>query len=315
MPRFLHTPGQRITFCLTLGSSTCYRSYNLVNDVGQLPEVAIKKVAEGGGSALFNEELQPGDILNVVPPSGHLYDAHLDHTARHFLLFAAGSGITPIISIAKHALKARPDHRITLLYANSSVHDIMMRDELEALAHSERLEVFHILGDGATGEDLSTGRLDHAKLSRLMEQFRSVELPETAFQSGPSGFMELVDDVVKRHPIPLPIIRYSFMQQPHLHPQDHRLTDATSDITVTLQGHTKLITDASRRDTLLKAADDAGIAMPANCRSGICHRCKARLISGHTVHSGIQNGRPVPKGWILCCQERPGSSHVQIEMD
>ncbi len=315
LPRFVHSPGQRVTFCLRLEGGTCFRSYNLVNATGQLPQVAIKKVAEGGGSAMFNEELQPGDVLNVVPPSGHLYDVQLDHVARHFLLFAAGSGITPIISVARHALKARPDHRITLLYANSSAHDIMMRDELDSMAESDRFNVFHILGDGATGEDLSTGRLDHAKLQRLLEQFRSIDLPETSFLSGPSGFMELVDDVASRQPQPLRTTRYSFMQQPHLHPEDHRLVEAKSDIVITINGQTRTIPQASRRDTLLHIADEAGIAMPANCRSGICHRCRAKLISGHTVRKGAQNGRPVAKGWILCCQERPGSSSVEIEMD
>ena len=315
LPRFLHAPGQRITFCLQLAGGTCFRSYNLVNELGDLPRVAIKKVAEGGGSAMFNEVLQPGDVLNVVPPNGHLYDTQLDHAARHFLLFAAGSGITPIISVAKHALKARPDHRITLLYANSSAHDIMMRDELDVMAESERFDVFHILGDGATGEDLSTGRLDHAKLHRLLEQFRSVDLPEISFQSGPTGFMELVDDVAKRQSSPLRTTRYSFMQQPHLHPEDHRLDEATSDIILTINGQTREIKGASRRDTLLQTADEAGLAMPANCRSGICHRCKAKLISGHTVRSGPQSGRQVRKGWILCCQERPGSSSVEIEME
>ena len=97
--------------------SPCFRSYNLVNPVGQLPQIAVKQISEGGASQLFNEQVQPGDVLEVMPPSGHVYERKLDHTAHHIMLFAAGSGITPLISIAQHALMARPDHRVTLVFA------------------------------------------------------------------------------------------------------------------------------------------------------------------------------------------------------
>ena len=317
LPRFRHAPGQRITFCLPLESGSCYRSYNLVNQPGSLPQVAVKQVSNGGGSQYLNEQLQPGDILNVAPPEGHLYNKDIDHTAHHILLFAAGSGITPLISIARHALSARPDHKVTLIYANSSARNIMLRSELEAMAESQRFEVFHILGDGATGEDLSTGRLDHAKLHRLMEQYRQDTLPEVAFQCGPSGFMGLIRDVLGRERGDMPLFSYSFLEQPFRHEEDQLTSTALSNLQISFGGTFREIQDVPRGKTLLEAADDAGIAMPANCRSGICHRCKAKLISGHTVGmpGAAASGRSVPKGWILCCQQRPGSDWVEISLD
>lgn len=315
LARFRHEPGQRITLCMALNGETCYRSYNLINEPGALPRVAVKQVSEGGGSQLINERLEPGDVVEVVPPVGGILNDRLDHTAHHFLLFAAGSGITPLFSLARHALVARPDHRVTLIYANSSARDIMMQEELEQLAGSPRLEVYHILGDGATGEDLSTGRLDHAKLHRLMEQFRRTDMPEQAFLSGPPGFMDMVKDIVAGLDRPLPITGYSFMDQPFVHPEDSRIGRRTSRVTVTLQGQTRTLEDVPRHQTLLEAADAAGMAMPANCRSGICHRCKARLISGYTTTiPGSHGTRTVEEGWVLCCRQRPASDDVEIEM-
>lgn len=315
LPRFRHTPGQRVTFCLNINENPSFRSYNLVNAVGDLPQVAVKQVAQGGCSQMFNEQLQAGDMLEVAPPTGHLYDHRLDHKAHHLLLFAAGSGITPMFSVAQHALKARPDHRVTLIYANSTARSIMMQQDLDRMAHSHRLEVFHVLGDGATGEDLSTGRLDHAKLNRLFEQFRSKDLPEAAFQSGPSGFMNLIQEAAQRQVRPLKVKPYSFAQQPFIHPEEQCSKSKDAEVTITVNGVTHILPSVSRRMTLLDAADEAGIAMTANCKSGICHRCKAKLISGQTFQAPpVHAGRRPENGWILCCQERPGSQKVEIEV-
>ncbi len=315
LPRFRHTPGQRVTFCLDINNTPCLRSYNLVNQLGDLPQVAVKQVAEGGSSQLFNEQLQPGDVLQVAPPMGHLYDHRLDYKAHHLFLFAAGSGITPMFSVAQHALKARPDHRVTLIYANSSARSIMMQQDLDRMAGSKRFEVFHVLGDGATGEDLSTGRLDHAKLNRLLDQYRSKDLPEVAFQSGPAGFMDLIQEVATQQSTPFDVKRYSFAEQPFVHPQDHSSSALESELTVTVNGISHTLPNVSRRKTLLEAADEAGIAMTANCKSGICHRCKAKLISGQTFQAPSKNTKRMPEnGWILCCQQRPGSAQVEIEV-
>jgi len=315
LPRFSHRPGQRVTFCLDVGGNPMFRSYNLVNAPGELPRIAVKKVASGGSAQFFNDSIQAGDHLRVSLPDGQLYDPSTDHKAHHLMLFAAGSGITPLISIAEHALRARPDHKITLIYANSSSRHIMLQERLDEMAQSRRLEVFHVLGDGSTGEDLSSGRLDGYKLQRLLGQFRNDGMPDVAFLSGPSGFMDLVKGVIQQQRKPLPFISYSFQRQPYLHPEDKGQSAGPSVMRISIHGRTREI-PAPWNQTLLQSADDAGIAMPANCRSGICHRCKARLISGHATGGETQvSPKPIPKGWILCCQQRPGSDRIEIEMD
>ena len=315
LDRFRHRPGQRVTFCLDLQNRTCFRSYNLVNPAGKLPQVAVKKVTRGGAAEHFNDLLRIGDVLNVVPPEGTLYPEHLDRQARHLILFAAGSGITPIFSIAQHALKARPDHHVTLFYANSSTRDIMFAKELEALANSARMEVFHILGDGGTGEDDSSGRLTSPRVAKLMNQYGGGDLPEHAFLCGPQGFMDSVEAGLQTAQRPITYSRYSFIHQPHLHPADPGVDTLTSTVTVQTKTGTKVLEEVPRHLTLLEAADQAGVDMPADCRSGICHRCKARLVAGRTVAKPDRTGsKPLADGWILCCQERPASSQLDIEL-
>lgn len=315
LPRFRHRPGQRITFCLELQERPCFRSYNLVNTPGSLPQVAVKKVTRGGGAEFFNQVLSIGDVLNVVPPEGTLYPEHTDNQARHLMLFAAGSGITPLYSIARHALRARPDHHVTLFYANSSARDIMFARELEELAQSSRMEVFHILGDGGTGEDDSSGRLNATRVAKLMEQYGGGELPEQAFISGPAGFMEVVQSGLESADRTIAYRCYSFANQPHLHPADPGVDALTSTVRLHVGEQEKVLENVPRHLTLLEAADQAGMDMPADCRSGICHRCKAKLNQGRTVAKPDRaGGKTLEKGWILCCQERPASDQLDLHI-
>lgn len=314
--RFQHQPGQRLTFCLNVGDRTCYRSYNLVNAPDTLPQVAVKRVTDGGAAQWFNEDLRVGDTLMVAPPEGEVYPATLDDAGHHFLLFAAGSGITPLFSILRHALHARSDHKVTLFYSNRSTRDIMFRQELDELASSSRLNVFHILGDGGTGDDLSSGRLNPKKVSQLLEQFRTDHGPEHAFVSGPVGFQQTINTAISGAYPRLPLTGYSFGVQPHCHPDEAGHPQKTSTIIILKKGEEKRLEGAPKHMTLLEAADQSGIDMPADCRGGICHRCKAKLVAGRTTSMPASQGkRTPPVGYILCCQERPASDEVVLEFD
>lgn len=316
LPVFRYAPGQRVTFCLDLQDRTCYRSYNLVNAPEGLPQVAVKQVARGGASQFFTENLRVGDTLNVAPPEGDLYPAELDEAAHHVLLFAAGSGITPLYSIARHVLRARPDHRVTLFYSNRSTRHIMFREALDQMAVSPRMEVFHILGDGSTGESHSSGRLSPERVAGLISQFSHPSLPETAFVSGPDGYRDAVLEGLRTGAPSLPVRDFTFGRQPYHHPEDRSDRKHGVDIHIVQGGNIRTIQGAPRHLTLLEAADRAGIEVPAECRGGICHRCKAKLVDGRTVSSGPRElQRTPPKGYILCCQERPASHEVTLDLD
>ncbi len=314
LPAFRHEPGQQVTFCLTLSERTCYRSYNLVNSPEGLPQVAVKQVARGGASQFFTRELKPGDVLQVAPPEGDLYPARLDDAPHHMLLFAAGSGITPLYSVARHALRARPDHRVTLFYANRSTRHIMFRRELDQLAVSPRLEVFHILGDGGTGDANSSGRLDADRVAGLLAQFGHPNMDECAFVSGPEGFKEAVFAGLRDAAPMLEVRDFCFGRQPHRHPEDPTDHRHGVNIHIVKDGTTRHIQGVPRHLTLLEAADRAGVEVPAECRGGICHRCKAKLLDGRTVSGPRELQRTPPAGYILCCQERPASDEITLDL-
>ena len=311
-------PGQRITCCLNLSGQNCYRSYNLVNAPGEAPQIAVKQVSEAGASKYFNTQLRSGDVLRVAQPEGDFYNAELDKTAHHLLMFAAGSGITPLLSIIQHALTVRPDNKVTLFYANSEPKQIMFRERLDDLAGSSRLNVFHILGNGATGEDLSSGRLNPGKVQQLLTQFRQKTLPEQAFISGPDGFREAVEDGIQSELRPLNSTAYSF-SSPTSQTTSETTQEQHTEVHLTVGGVMRVIPKASQSLTLLDAADQAGLDMPADCRSGICHRCKARIVLGRTTPAmrKEESGqtKPVEPGFILCCQEKPNGERLELEMD
>lgn len=313
-PLFQSRPGQNVTFCLNVEGQERYRNYNLVNPEGTLPQVAVKQVQEGGVSQHFNSAIHVGDVLNVAPPEGDFYPEHLDEAAHHMVLFAAGSGITPLISIAQHALRVRPDHKVTLFYSNSDARQIMFRDRLDRLAASPRFEVFHVLGDGATGEDLSTGRLNGMKVEKLLSQYTQGLPNEHAFISGPAGFTESVIEGIGNAAGAIPYSTFSFQKQRHGQGADK--IRPTTEVIVSVGGLKRTIPSAPQHLTLLEAADRAGLDMPADCRSGICHRCKARIISGRTTTAELEAPtKAVPKGHILCCQQRPSGDRLELEMD
>jgi len=316
--RFNATPGQKLTFCLDISGQSCYRNYNLVNPVGELPQIAVKHVSDGGAAEYMNTTVRTGDVLQVAPPEGDFYPPALDKTAHHFLLFAAGSGITPLISIVQHALKARPDNKVTLFYANSSSRQIMFREKLDVLAQSSRLDVYHILGDGATGEDLSSGRLNPSKVGRLLAQYRSHQLPEQAFISGPTGFTNAVQNGIEVEAHPLDFASYSF-ERANRDSEQLSTPSQSTEVHLTVGGVARSIPKASQNLTLLESADLAGLDMPADCRSGICHRCKARIVSGRTTPLSTQNlgtqSKRIPPGYILCCQQKPDGPKLELEMD
>ncbi len=313
-PLFEGRPGQSVTFCLNVDGQECYRNYNLVNTEDALPQVAVKQVQEGGVSQHFNSAIHVGDVLNVAPPEGDFYPEDLDDAAHHLVLFAAGSGITPLISIAQHALRVRPDNKVTLFYSNSDARQIMFRERLDRLAASSRFEVFHVLGDGATGEDLSTGRLTGSKVKKLLSQYTQGLPNEYAFISGPMGFTETVVNGIGKTANPLPYSTFSFQRQRHGQGADK--IRPTTEVILSVGGLKRTIPNAPQHLTLLEAADRAGIDMPADCRSGICHRCKARITAGRTTSAELDSPtKAVPKGHILCCQQRPSGDRLELEMD
>ena len=180
---FQFIQGQYLTFRRDFGGQEVRRSYSICAglDDGAL-RVGIKRVAGGAFSTWANTDLKPGDVLDAMPPQGTFHTPLAPDAARHYLMFAAGSGITPILSIIRTVLAREPKSRVTLVYANRRIASIMFRGELDDLKdqYLSRLSVLHVLGQDAQEIDLFTGRLDTAKLERLFTQW--IDLKKRAFR-------------------------------------------------------------------------------------------------------------------------------------
>ncbi len=197
---FDFTQGQYLTFRRDFDGEELRRSYAICagRDEGFL-RVGIKRVDGGAFSTWANEELAAGMVLDAMPPMGRFF-TELDPAAgRHYLGFAGGSGITPVLSIIKTTLKREPKSRFTLVYANRGINSIMFREELEDLKnlYLGRLSVIHVLETEGQEIDLFTGRIDAEKMAALFENWIDPASVDTAFICGPEPMMLTIADSLK----------------------------------------------------------------------------------------------------------------------
>ena len=202
--------GQYLTFRRDFDGTEIRRSYSICSAPGAPLQVGIKRVEGGAFSAWANEALAPGDRLDAMPPTGRFHAAIAPDAERHYLLVAAGSGITPILSIARTVLDLEPRSRVTLLYANRAVNQIMFLSELDDLKsrHLARLAIVHVLKQDAQDIPLFTGRIDAGKLDALFAGWIDVETVDLAFICGPEGLMRTVAASLEAHGMPKDAIRF-----------------------------------------------------------------------------------------------------------
>lgn len=315
--------GQYLTFKLDLDGTELRRSYSICVAPGHGLQVAIKKVPGGAFSTWANEELAVGDVLYALPPMGQFH-APIDTTAaRHYLVFAGGSGITPVLSVMQTVLDREPRSHVTLVYANRSVSSIMFREEIEALknTHLGRLNVVHILEQDAQDIDLFTGRLDADKCDRLFANWLDIKSVDLAFICGPQPMMETIAAALERHGIDPSAIKYELFKsdQPGRAKRPaHIATQNTADIDarVTLDGETRRV-GVAPDTSLLDAAIANGVDAPYACKAGICSTCKARVTEGQVemIANHALEDYEVEAGFVLTCQSYCMSGSVAFDYD
>ena len=212
-----HTPGGYLTFCLPCGDPVLHRSYSLVQGPqDRLPQVVVKETGSSFGSAFINREFIEGMQLMAYPPQGRLFPQDWNDTAHHFVMFAAGTGITPLYSVLQHVMESKHDHEVSLFYGNSSLTDILLREELEEWACHPRVTVRHILSDGSLDDELYNGRITASKAMLLCDAVDTA-LPKKVLLSGPAKMKEHVLRGLDLAGFPTQDIRYEdFHHPPHL---------------------------------------------------------------------------------------------------
>lgn len=321
---FSFTQGQYLTFRRDFDGQELRRSYSICagrdDDVLQ---VGIKRVDGGAFSTWANTELQVGDTVEAMPPMGNFYAEVTDTHAPHFVGFAAGSGITPILSILRTELAANPTATFTLVYANRNINTIMFRDELSDLKdlYMGRLSVIHVLTDETQDIDLFRGRIDEKKCTELFRQWIDVQSIAMAFICGPEGMTEAVAKALGAHGLSKDKIRFELFasaQPGRAKVQPKSDADRADGVAarVTLDGETRSFSmDPST--SLLQAALGNEVDAPFACCAGVCSTCKAKLISGEVEMKSNHalEDYEVEQGYVLTCQAFPKSDSVVFDYD
>lgn len=342
---FDYAPGQYVALRAEIDGQELRRSYSICTEPvpGEI-RVAIKRDIGGVFSTWANEQLKPGDTLEVMNPSGAFVsktaitsmnrpeelaeDALARRPDAKLVAFAAGSGITPIMAIARSVLTASPEASFDLVYANRSAGDVMFAEEIGDLKdrYPSRFAVHHVLSREQRLNPLLTGRIDDEKLSTLLEHVLRTQEADEWFLCGPFELVQLVRDELAEREIPSEKVRFELFTTGRpdrpAGQQGRRVETDTSGetrrIEFTLDGLTGQVdSPVSSGETVLNAALRERSDVPFACAGGVCGTCRAKVVSGdfEMDENYALEADEVAKGYVLTCQTRPTSDTLVVDYD
>jgi len=323
---FEFVPGQYLTFRRKFGDTEIRRSYSICAGADDdVLQVGIKKVGEGAFSTWANEEMQAGDTLEAMTPMGTFHITIDPGAHHHYLGFAGGSGITPVLSILRTVLAREPHSRFTLVYANRGVNTIMFREELEDLKnlHLRRLNIIHILETDAQDIDLFTGLVDGEKCKTLFDHWIDIASVDTALICGPEPMMLGINKSLQEHGLPKDRIKFELFAaaQTGRLPRKKKAADAGSKeeetaVSITLDGTSRSFS-MPRDLTVLEAALENSLEAPHACRAGVCSTCKCKVLEGEVemATNHALEDYEVERGYVLSCQAFPVSGKLVVDYD
>jgi ring-1,2-phenylacetyl-CoA epoxidase subunit PaaE len=318
------SPGQYLTLRTMMDGEEVRRSYSICSgpDDGEL-RIAVKKVDGGAFSNWAADELRCGDELDVMTPTGRFGVAPQPAEARVYVGFAAGSGITPILSIAKGVLAREPDSRFFLFYGNRSTGSMLFREALEELKDRfiARLSVFHVISGEEQDIPILHGRLDGRKVRVLLRSLVPAAGVDHVFICGPAGMSEDIEATCRDIGIAAERIHVErFVSEFGGKPRPK----VVIPVGAPPKAMAALIIDGKRREVpvaegeaILDAALRAGLDLPFACKGGMCSTCRAKLIEGAAQMEVNYSLEPweLEKGFILTCQARPTTEKVVVDYD
>ena len=316
---FAFTPGQYLTLRAMIDGEDVRRSYSIcsVPDDGAL-RVAIKHVPGGAFSHFANTSLSRGDTLEVMPPEGRF---GAPPAAGTTLAIAAGSGITPILSIHKATLAASPAAQCVLIYGSRTVADIIFRTELEDLKdrHLGRLAIIHILSREEQDVAVLNGRIDPGKLHALLPSLVAPAEVDHAYLCGPGGMIDTASETLVAlgvDPARIRAERFTPSAPAHTRPATPAAAVPFATATIIHDGKTNDI-PVAEGEPILEAAIRAGLDLPWSCRAGMCSTCRAKLTEGaaEMEQNFSLETWETESGYVLTCQAHPTTPHVTVDYD
>lgn len=318
-------PGQYLTLRATVDGEDMRRSYSICSapDDDEL-RIAVKKVDNGLFSTWANSSINAGDEVAVMTPTGRFGQEKTTGDGRIHVGFAAGSGITPILSIIRGILKREPTSRFFLFYGNRSTDDILFRETLEELkdVFLSRVGVFHVLSKEEQDLPILNGRIDGAKVRLLLRSMIPAASIDQVFVCGPAGMIEdleatLADLGVAREKIHIERFVSALDGRPRAQPVPIAASAPPKNVAA-------LIVDGKRRDVpvaegeaILDAALRAGMDLPYACKGGMCSTCRAKVVEGKVEMALNYSLEPweIAAGFVLTCQSHPLTDKVVIDYD
>ncbi|MEX2484976.1 MAG: 1,2-phenylacetyl-CoA epoxidase subunit PaaE [Brumimicrobium sp.] len=324
--QYIYLPGQYLTFKKEFDGEELRRSYSICSGIedGEL-RVAVKEVPNGRFSTFANQKLKVGDQLAVMTPTGNFTTSFDEKTDKSYVFFAAGSGITPVISLVKSILVKSPKSDVTLFYANKGIDSVIFREELEDLKneHMDNFRLIHIFSRESIGNKLQKGRLNNEKVELLYNVLLQGQSIDEVLVCGPEPIIFAVKETFEKLGFDKDHVHFELFTTPvrgekkEHHQREHDEPQIHANVKVILDGEQTLIALDSDGDSVLEAAQKAGADVPFACKGGVCCTCKAKILEGTAkmdVNYALEDDE-VEAGYILTCQAHPTSDQLVVSYD
>lgn len=321
-PVFKYIQGQNITIKTDLDEAR--RSYSIcTSPLEDEFRVAVKRVPNGVFSTYVTERLKKGDLLDVMAPTGTFFTEVSATNKKEYVFFAAGSGITPVISIIKTILLTEKESSVTLVYGNKNTSSIIFKEAIEALKdkHLQRFRVFHILSRERTEADFNYGRIDVSKC-HFISKLINLEKVDDFFICGPEEMIFTIKEFLEGWGIASNKIHFELFTTPtrkhtKIYEAAPQIIEGGSNVTIKVDGRSFDLTLDYNGNTILDAGLAEGIDLPFACKGGVCCSCKAKLQEGKVemeANYGLEESE-VKDGYILTCQSHPRTKKVIVDFD
>lgn len=322
LKEFNFTPGQYIVIKANINGDDCRRSYSICSSKNEILTVAIKKVENGKMSTYINEKLEIGDTVEIQPPQGNFRLENINPSnTRKFVAFAAGSGITPILSMIKEISINEKNTQFLLFYSNKTKSDVMFSSQLNELLN-DNIIVRFLYSRETADNDLYHGRINEQKAKDLLKSEMPYLNADAFYLCGPEQMIFSTKNVLESFGVDSSKIKFELFTAPVLDKED-----TTNESDVNFEGESKVtvIYDdeevefslSKNGDTILDVAMDNDLDVPFSCKGAVCCTCRAKVKEGSVIMDAnyALSDQEVEDGYILTCQSHPNSEKVIIDFD
>jgi ring-1,2-phenylacetyl-CoA epoxidase subunit PaaE len=326
---YRYEPGQHLTLRATINDEEVRQSYSIclarseAERTGTL-RVAAARVQGGRMSNWLNDSVAEGDVIDVMTPLGSFTCPTQPGGIRHHLAIAAGSGITPVLSLITTVLEEEPQSRVTLLFGNRRTASVMFLEELEDLKNRYlgRLQLLHVLSREPQGVELFSGRLDPGRVRQILDLLAPVDTVDEFYLCGPYGMVTGAQELLREAGVDGRHVHHEiFHVAEQESPREEVVVDESAPpaavVTVNLDGRTSRVEMPSKEETILNATLRSRPDAPYSCTGGVCGTCRARLVSGEVRMDRNYALEPeeLEAGVVLTCQSHPVTDEVSLDYD